>query len=404
MNLIEKKIRNLNTKTNVTRDELQQLAVQLSHEKKNIFFNWGTRLGKSKCIMEIVKSHNFKKVLFVCSQNIHIQNFKDDCQKFGFDLSPYVFICWNSYHNYEGLVWDAIIQDEVDHSINNHIAYLSKCTYSHVYFLTATINQDQESKLRQIDYFKWSISSSQAMDWQILPLPTVYLKPIIMSPVQLKELQKMEERMERLKEESLEKGWYKLVLLKGKKLEDRIKKLEYELKLKWKEILKLYPDSDKENALTWEGLKVLKKGGERKKFFENIKMQWFEENGVFNRLKEKRTIFFLPDITDNKKLGNAVSSLEDSKTNTKILDNFNSGKIDYIISKKILVRGVNVINVNWGYFGVIDLNGTSLTQSTARVLLGISPYIFIPFVKGTKEEQVIIKFLKSFKCTVEYLK
>ena len=51
MSLIEKKIKGLLSTENITRNELQQLAVDLSYEKKNILFNWGTRLGKSKCIM-----------------------------------------------------------------------------------------------------------------------------------------------------------------------------------------------------------------------------------------------------------------------------------------------------------------------------------------------------------------
>lgn len=372
MSLIEKKIKGLLSTENITRNELQQLAVDLSYEKKNIFFNWGTRLGKSKCIMEIVKSHGFEKVLFVCSQNIHIQNFKDDCQKFGFDLSPYVFICWNSYHSYEGLVWDAIIQDEVDHSIDNHIAYLSKCKYNHVYFLTATISQEQEHKLRQIDYFKWTITSSQAMDWKILPLPTVWVKPIILNKNQIKDLTNLETWIDKLKVKANEVGWE--TVKNGKKVP------------------------------TWEGLSVLRKGGERKLFFEKIKMDWFEEEEIFNKFKNNRTIFFLPGIHESKKLGNSVSSLENIKTNNKILDNFNSGKINYIISKKILVRGVNVMNVNWGYFGILDLKGTNLIQSTARVLLGVAPNIIIPYIKGSKEEIVLNKFLKSFQCRIKEFK
>lgn len=372
MTLIEKKIKNLTQKVDVTRQELQDLCVELSHEQSNIFINWCTRLGKSKCIMEIVKSHGFKKVLFVCSQNVHIKNFQDDCKKFDFDLTPYTFICWNSYGKYVGH-WDAIIQDEFDHSIDNHIAFLesTKVTFEHVYFLTATVSPDQESKLKEvINYFKWSISSSQAMDWKILPLPTVYLKPITLNKSQDLHLKNIERYLEKLKEEADVKGWNNTV-------DD-----------------KLVP--------SWEALKVLKKGNERKAFFQSVKTNWFISDNIFNRLKDKRTIFFLPDINDNKRLGNSVSSLESSKANNKVLEDFNNGKISYIVSKKILIRGVNLYNINFGYFGFIDMNGTSLIQSTARVLLGVAPNIIIPYVKNSKEEQVLERFLHNFKCTIKY--
>jgi superfamily II DNA or RNA helicase len=215
--------------------------------------------------------------------------------------------------------------------------------------LSATISEEQEKLIKEkLDIFTHNITMYQAILWGILPKPTVYLK--IITP---------------------DKNYQNKIDYLNKQIKDFYEKGNYFM--------------------------AKRKGLDRKLLFENIKMNWFEKESIFQRLKNKRCLFFLPDIKKSKELGNSVSSLENKKTNNKLLNDFNTEVVCYIISNRILVRGVNMIDVKWCYIGMIDLKGSSLIQSFSRVLLSTSSNILISCVAGTKEYDVLMKFFKTIK-------
>lgn len=358
---IELKIKKLNATKKVTRDDIQSLGVEISKVYDKIFFNIGTRIGKTKLICDIVNYHQYKKVLFVNQQDIHITNFLKDLDKFGYDKSIYTCICWNSLKKYKNTEWDLVVCDEADYSLHNYLEFTDNCTYKKFFLLSGTSSVDINKLIISYGFFKWTITLKQAIDWDILPMPNVYLKKI--------------------KPSKLDKS----------KLDAAEKNIEY------------YKGKVKEKGDNWSLLNLKRKGLERKKIYEEIKDKWFLEENIFERLKDKRTVFFLPNITNSQVLGNSISSLNSKKENDALLNAFNEQKESYIISNKILVRGVNLENVEWGYFGILDLNGRSFRQAFARVLISLSPSVVIPFVENSKEEFVIYNFLKENNIQPKYL-
>lgn len=358
---IEFRIKMLKTQKTVTRDDIQALGVEISKVYDKVFFNVATRIGKTKLICDIVNYHQYKKVLFVNQQDIHITNFLKDLDKFGFDKSVYTCICWNSLKKFKNTEWDLIVCDEADYSLHNYLDFTENSQYKKFFLLSGTTSVEIDKLIKSYGFYKWTVSLKEALNWGILPLPTVYLKKIKPSYEELNKLKTAE------------------------------KNVDY-----WKEQVKSKGDN-------WSLLNLKRKGLERKKIYESIKENWFIKENIFNRLKEKRTIFFLPDIANSQSLGNSISSLNKKKDNDNLLASFNNKEVDYIISNKILVRGVNLENVDWGYFGILDLNGRSFKQAFARVLISLSPSVVIPFVENSKEEFVVYQFLKENNIIPKYL-
>ncbi len=410
MTISEGLIKKLEKQEIVSRDDVQKLAVQISTEYDKILFLLATRIGKSKIIMDIVKHHDYKRILFVMAQDIHIANFIKDCEKFNVDISPYTMICWNSYHKYIDNDYDMVICDEFDVSFENHISFMDKCKWKKYVLLSATSTFEQQTKLRKLGFFKWVVTLAQAISWQILPAPTVWLKRLTIDSKFQKQLTKIEDEIAYWKEKADENGWTENRPFNEKEIAIYRKKYGDNKGLLTKEQVKAYiakngkePYYLTKKVPTWDAIQVNQRGLARKALYEEIKYKWFKDENIFQRLSDKRTIFFLPDINLSKELGNSISSLESSKENKALLEAFNSESIQFLISNKILVRGVNLYNINWGYFGRIDLNGGALEQSLARVLLGVAPSVVIPFVAYSKEQTVLFKFLEKNKLEPKYL-
>lgn len=352
---IELEIKKFNLKTIVDRNDIQAMGVEVSKHFNAIFFKFCTRLGKSKLIMDIVNHHNYKKVLFVCAQNIHIKTFTEDCVKFNNDVSVYTLICWNSLKKYNNEEWDLIVHDEADVSVETRIKYLENCTYKKVVLISATMEKPQEDLYNsKLNFFKWEISLNKAITWNILPKPIIYLKRLIPDKKEQLELDNINKKI---------KSFY-----------------------------------DKGNVFMSK-----KTGLERKSIYNKIKLKWFFEENIFDRLKDKRTLFFLPNIKESEKLGNSVSSLESNKKNNELLEKFNNLEISYIISNKILIRGVSMYDIKFALILALDLKRGVLDQKFGRILLDKASSVILPFVANSKEEKLIEDFVKSLPCEIKWM-
>jgi superfamily II DNA or RNA helicase len=306
--------------------------------------------------MNIVDKLKLNKILYVVGQNIHIDVFIKDAEQWNHDISNYTFICWNSYKKHYGEEFDLIVADEADLSSSAHIKGFQNIKSKKIILLTATMDTDTLMLYNEYKkFYKWSIDIKTAIKFGILPKPTIYVKRIIPNKIEDKQLEKINSA------------------------------------------IKNYYEKGNTFMCKREGLK-------RKQLFEQIKMNWFEKDKIFERLKTKRTIFFLPDIKKSALLGNSVSSLENKKENQRLLEDYNNGIIDYLISNKILIRGVSLFNVKYAVIISLDLKvGGTTTQKFGRVLLDNASSVIFAYVANTKEEVVVNKFIESLDGEIKYL-
>jgi hypothetical protein len=120
-----------------------------------------------------------------------------------------------------------------------------------------------------------------------------------------------------------------------------------------------------------------------KRHLENVKIKYFNEKSVFNFLKEKDTVFLLPDHE-------SLNILENNINNKNALLLFNSKKNKYIVANNTLSCSVKSEIV---YIGTLESNEINLLKKIEQLI--DTKIMILVFIEGTKEEETILNtFLK----------
>lgn len=314
---------------------------------------------------------------------------------------------------------------ELDFAFDNHLEFLSKVKYKKLILLSATINWEQLRKLKStLNPFIFKITLYQAVRFGILPEPTIYVKKVKLTTnkyqlyknfitTEIKANETFDEKIEKLKED--------LTKQLNNTIENTLKTKEEDYLKELRKIygnISSYTEQDKEQLLkestekankivyndsNYSFLQLKLIGNKRKKFLEDIKMREFVNGNYFNRLKDKRTIFFLPTVEACQNLGNSISYKSGNKTNEKLLTQFNESTINYLTAKKILDRGMNCEDIEYGVVLSFDFGGNTLLQKFGRIIRGVAPKIIMFIVENSKEEKVFDKIMKSYGGKIQYI-
>ena len=76
-----------------------------------------------------------------------------------------------------------------------------------------------------------------------------------------------------------------------------------------------------------------------------------------------------------------------------MIEAFNNGSIDYIVSVGMLIRAMNLYNVEHSIIGTHTEDGIILEQMLGRSLRFEFPTIHIPYIRGTKDEEKLLNNL-----------
>lgn len=144
----------------------------------------------------------------------------------------------------------------------------------------------------------------------------------------------------------------------------------------------------------------------RKRFLEGLESRIYWAKKVRDKfLKNKKSIIFAPSIVKAKELcHNAIHSKVDG---TKILQDFESGKIKMISSVRMLNEGVTLPNLEAGLICKLDSTDKTIFQQIGRLLRnpgGVSE-VFIIVYRDTVEHKYLTNALTSIsKERIKYLK
>ena len=133
--------------------------------------------------------------------------------------------------------------------------------------------------------------------------------------------------------------------------------------------------------------------GKRLEFLADCKLQWVKL--ILHHLDKERTITFCKTISQTEQLGkNCIHS--QNKDATKIYERFNAGKIDHITAVNILNENANLVNCRYGIFCNITSSEIITQQRQGRLLRHKDPVMVIPYYKGTREEELVLKAIEGF--------
>lgn len=390
-------IQNLQLKEKVTRDDLQEVCKLFRYTDDHVFLAWAPRISKTRASLMMLNPN--QKVL-VCSNTTLIRdNWVKYFKEWEFPIE-YKSICYQSLHK-ELNEYEVIILDEADLVSENYYEILRHLTPKRWIGLTGTTTYRSKllwNKLTKKS-FEWTISMDQGIKWGILPKPEIICVGLSL---------RNDQRVHLYYKGRDKKKQNLVVQYKSKEFWDNIKRKDINLQIqctemewnemiefdinKWKEI-KDNPQASVSDTIVSNMINSL--GNTRKKKFADLKNRYIKNVSRYFNLSEKRVIFFCNSIPQAEWLDSeyAVHSGKDSKG---LLDDFNAGHINKLVTVNMIDRGVDLVNVDACVLLQASNSEASNTQKVSRTLLSVSPRIIILYFKGTRDEEYVKSFTSQF--------
>ena len=378
----------------LTKDNVQDEAVEISKKTDKILLKHGTGLGKSLSFIKIQEYHKPKSVYIIVSEKNHIQNWIEEYKKHGKEelLKVVKFFCYASLHKYIDTEVDMVCLDEGHHVTSEaRLDALSTIKAKQIILLSATITNKQIELIEEItgEFYKYTVSLKRAIEEDIIPTPIIHLIPLVFSNE---------------KTEIIE-------FTRGKK-NSRIKiYCEYNNRFKYIKNKKLYPDIDliiqcsqfQKNSY-YDDLtnyykrqffisrsiifknKWLQIGMERKRYLVSIKTPLIQI--LLDKIKDKRFICFCGSVLQARELSNSINLLcSEEHNNDETIKQFNSGEINNLFVVKMLQEGVNLSNIEIGIIAQLDGDVGPFIQKSGRIMRSTHPEIFIFYYKNSRDEE-----------------
>lgn len=392
----------------MNREEIADRAFKEYKKFGNIAIQWATSVGKSKFAIDIVKYEASKvnrqlKVLLLVTETAHINNWIEEIQKWQPDLllQDITIECYASLKNYHSKTFDILILDEAHHAGTDlRLDIFSSLKATNVILLSATLSQDIIDTLVSIygKFGKDVVSLQEAIDWNILSKPKIFLIPLVLDTIH--------------KNQEVIEEWGKT----PKKVEIHcdIKDLwnykKYKDKYPNVKLVMTCTEAEKNQYLTnlsdyYKKLffrtqqehvksKWLRLGGERKRFLGNLKSSYLTL--LLTKLESLRYICFCASIEQAELVGNINAIIHSKKTNCDvIIKALNNKTIDHMYAINMLQEGQNLVDIDAGIITQLDGTERSFIQRFGRVLRSKEPLQFIFYYINTKDQEYLDKVLEN---------
>ena len=372
----------------ITREQLQNDALEELRESRRLILNWGTGVGKSRvavsAIDSIDKAVDNARFLLMVQETPHKDNWIQEFvsalgQKRTSEILPRLVIdCYASLKKHASTSWDLVVFDE-GHHLRSPMRQkiLKTMDASRVLVLTATVNDknDGDEMLETLsstfgEFKSLSFGLQDAIDNAVLKEPQIHVIPIVLD----------RENWERYENASA--------------YQDK-KKTEYFSRRHELGIVFDFPDNEETSALK---AKWLNAGSRRKRLIGHSKTRVAKEI-LAGPLKDKRLICFSASVDQIKWLGgtNHVSGQNTPKENKIAIDAFNNGEQDKLFAMGMLQEGQNLKNIEAGLIVQLDGKARTFIQKFGRVMRSDDPLLYILYVKETQDESYLDNALSGIK-------
>lgn len=387
-----------------TRDDLERAAKAALKSYNNIAIQAATGVGKSKLALDLCRNmvepgKQLPSVLLVVAEIAHIQNWKDEIDKWSYD-GPVFICCYASLKKYRNTEWDVIIFDEAHHLGSElRLDIFSTITATHMLFLSATLKQSLldtlELRCGPIKVIKMGLQD--AFDANILPEPKINLIPLTLD--------------NKVADQVILEEW-------GKKSSRVIIRCTYKDRWLYKRNKRRYPNvtlfiyctqQQKYDYLT-EQFNYYKKRymSCRNEMIKNKWLQYGSKRKIFlgsqktaiaanllEKLKNKRFICFCTNIEQAEFLGGLNAIHSKKKEPLKIIQKFNTGEINSLYTVGMLQEGMNLTGIEAGIIIQLDGEERAFIQKFGRTLRADSPEQYIIYFRATRDEEYLQNALES---------
>ena len=133
--------------------------------------------------------------------------------------------------------------------------------------------------------------------------------------------------------------------------------------------------------------------GERLAYLAYAKNQIVSD--ILRKLQHYRTITFCKTIEQSEVLGKNCIHSKNGEADS-LYEAFNQKKINHITTVNILNENANLVDCKYAVFANIPASETQQIQRCGRALRHKQPVIIFPYFQGTREEEIIHKWLEGF--------
>lgn len=384
----------------MTKEQIQQKAVEDMREARLLVLQWATSLGKSKAAIDIIKDIRTNRrcsihVLLVVAELAHIDNWKEEFKRWEVSINTCVITTYASLKHFRNNNYDLIILDEAHHAGSEmRLEILGDIKAGKVLALSATMPTETLLYLQRIYEGLCKVSKytlQDAIDLGILPKPSVYLIPMILNnenPTQIL----IEEWGSGPKKKTIKCKYKDIWEYRRNKSKYPDIRLEvsctefqkyFEINAKMEYWRKLYMRTRNEGVKN----KWLQLGSERKRFLGSLKEHKAKE--LLSLIGDKRFICFCSSIEQAESLG-GINSIHSKKENSlEIIMKFNKKKIDNLFAVGMLQEGQNLVDIQAGVIIQLDGKERSFIQKMGRAMRADNPLVFIMYYKYTQDERYL---------------
>lgn len=390
----------------VTRQDLCDWASNSVNNNRITVLEYGTGTGKTFASLNAISNSVYvqSKGLILVAETSHKVSWSLEMIKHSIQLD-YVIDCYASVSKHENETYDWIIMDEIHincFGLNTSLGLepiLSRA--KKVIYLSGTIPDYVKKALykrhskQEVNWI--SFSTSQAIDNNILPEPKIYVIDVPLDKskeyIFVKSKGGKQAHKGPIVNCTYKEMFTKLKELKGQKfytLNITCNETEYyDILSNEVEFSRTRYFGSKQSFLQidWQ-----RKAGKRKSFLGNIKLDAAKK--LLEQNINYRTLWFCNSIEQADEIGSNVTDgiVIHSKTNVvpkKVINDFNSKKINHIFAKGMLKSGVNLEDVQVGFFVQVDNSSVSLNQILGRVLRSTLPILYVFRCVNTKDDEYI---------------
>ena len=383
----------------MTRDELRVAVLDALKKTNNVAIQAATGIGKSKIALDAIGEIKAKSILFVVAEVAHIQNWKDEFNKWGFNQESTI-ICYASLKKYINTSWDVVVFDEAHHLASElRLEIFDTINAKYRIFLSATLKDSLIYKLEASCGPITSIKArlQDAFDDNILPEPKIYLIPLVLDNKNYNQeiIEEWGRSGLRREIECLYKDRWTFIRNKSRYPNLRLRiictqqqKYDY-LTEQFNYYKNRYMNTRNEIIKN----KWLQCGSKRKVFLGSIKLPVAYD--LLQQLKNKRFICFCTNIEQAEYLGgeNAVHSKR--RDNADVIQKFNNKEINSLFAVGMLQEGVNLNDIDAGVIIQLDGEERSFIQRFGRTLRADSPEQYIIYYRATRDEEYLRNALEN---------
>ena len=361
----------------------EELAIQSYNTfKTNIALWLPTGTGKSAIALKCCKQVKNPTVLIVVEKLIHKKNWLKEIEDFNNEVIP-TFVHYESLSTIKN-EFDFIIYDEADSLVTDNRLQNAIKIKGRIIFLSATINPFKLKTLKRFFRFdEIRMTLGEAIKKKLLPKPIIKLYPIVLSDEECIFIQGNNKSKKTIDVSFKERF--------NKKYNLRIKCTQKEYYQLLMEKYLYFQSLSKKPNQAFMFNKYIKQGLDIKKWLDSLKMPVIRE--LFKI--PGRKLLFLPSIEDTIEFGNSINSNNKDIINDDLVEKFNKSEISYISSVGMLIRAMNLYNIEHSIIGTYTEDGSMLEQMFGRSLRYELPTIHIPYIKGTKDEEKLRRNLEK---------